>query len=145
MSWGTNAKKTTKEVPVKTGFGKEYYRNLFENNTAQSGPVRMALVAKENCAKSGLAISIARQVRPKGKVIVIDVDNSAQATIEEVYGDDKDITVLPLLDERDESIYNEDSTINYAALIDKANFYVNIIADKVSEGEDIAAIVFDGG
>ena len=145
MSWGTNAKAATKDVPVKTGFGKEYYRGLFENNTAQSVPVRMALVAKENCAKSGLAISIARQVRPKGKIIVIDVDNSAQATIEEVYGDDKDITVLPLLDERDESIYNEDSTINYAALIDKANFYVNIIADKVSEGEDIAAIVFDGG
>ena len=145
MSWGTNAKAATKDVPIKTGLGKEYYRGLFENNTAQSVPVRMALVAKENCAKSGLAISIARQVRPKGKVIVIDVDNSAQATIEEVYGDDKDITVLPLLDERDESIYNEDSTINYAALIDKANFYVNIIADKVSEGEDIAAIVFDGG
>lgn len=144
MSWGTT-NTVKKDEPVKTGFGKDYYRGLFENNTAQSVPVRMALVAKENCAKTGLAISIARQVRPKGKIIVVDVDNSAQATIEENYGDDKEITVLPLLDERDDSIYNDDSTINYANLIDKMNFYVNIIADKVNEGEDISAIVFDGG
>ena len=145
MTWGDTKKAATKTEPAKTGFGKEYYRDLFENNTAQSVPVRMALVAKENCAKSGLAIDIARQVRPKGKIYIIDVDNSAKATIDAVYPKDKDIVVLPLLDERDESIYNEDSTINYACLIDKANFYVNILADKAKEGEDIAAIVFDGG
>lgn len=51
--------------------------------------------------------------------------------------------MLPLLDERDESIYNEDATVNYANLIDKMNFYVNIIAD-VSKEEDVAGIVFDG-
>ena len=145
MTWGDTKKAATKTEPAKTGFGKEYYRDLFENNTAQSVPVRMALVAKENCAKSGLAIDIARQVRPKGKIYIIDVDNSAKATIDAVYPKDKEIVVLPLLDERDESIYNEDSTINYACLIDKANFYVNILADKAKEGEDIAAIVFDGG
>ncbi len=145
MTWGDTKKAATKTEPAKTGFGKEYYRGLFENNTAQSVPVRMALVAKENCAKSGLAIDLARQVRPKGKIYIIDVDNSAKATIDAVYPKDKDIIVLPLLDERDESIYNEDSTINYACLIDKANFYVNILADKAKEGEDIAAIVFDGG
>ena len=145
MTWGDTNKAATKTEPAKTGFGKEYYRDLFENNTAQSVPVRMALVAKENCAKSGLAVDIARQVRPKGKIYIIDVDNSAKATIDAVYPKDKDIVVLPLLDERDESIYNEDSTINYACLIDKANFYVNILADKAKEGEDIAAIVFDGG
>ena len=75
----------------------------------------------------------------------MEKNNSAKATIDAVYPKDKDIVVLPLLDERDESIYNEDSTINYACLIDKANFYVNILADKAKEGEDIAAIVFDGG
>ena len=60
MTWGEGTKAATKTEPAKTGFGKDYYRDLFENNTAQSVPVRMALVGKENCAKSGLAISLAR-------------------------------------------------------------------------------------
>jgi len=145
MTWGEGTKAATKTEPAKTGFGKDYYRDLFENNTAQSVPVRMALVGKENCAKSGLAISLARQVSPKGKIYIIDVDNSAKATIDAVYPKDEEIVVLPLLDERDESIYNADFSINYASLIDKANFYTNILADKAKEGEDIAAIVFDGG
>lgn len=143
MSWGKNTS-TTEATVSKTGYGKDYYRGLFENNTAQSVPVRCALVAKENCAKTGTAISIARQVKPKGQIYVFDVDNSAKATIDEAYGEDGEITVLPLLDERDDSIFNEDSTVNYASLIDKVNYFVNIVAEKSKE-EDIAAIVFDGG
>jgi hypothetical protein len=140
-NWG----KTTTEASVKkTGFDKEYYMNQFKNNTAQSVPVRMALVAKENCAKTGLAISLCRQVKSTGKIYVFDVDNSAKATIEAAYPDDKEIIVLPLLDERDDSIFNEDSSVNYAALVDKMNFYVNIVAD-VAKDEDVAGIVFDGG
>lgn len=142
MSWGT---KTTEATVTKTGFDKDYYRSLFENNTAQSVPVRMALIGKENCAKTGLAVSICRQVNPKGQIYVFDVDNSAKATIDEAYGDDDGITVLPLLDERDDSIFNDDATVNYANLIDKVNYFVNIVADKSKEGEDIAGIVFDGG
>jgi len=142
MSWGT---KTTEATVTKTGFDKDYYRSLFENNTAQSVPVRMALIGKENCAKTGLAVSICRQVNPKGHIYVFDVDNSAKATIDEAYGDDDGITVLPLLDERDDSIFNGDATVNYANLIDKVNYFVNIVADKSKEGEDIAGIVFDGG
>ena len=140
-NWG----KTTTEASVKkTGFDKEYYTKQFANNTAQFVPVRMALVAKENCAKTGLAISICRQVKPKGKIYVFDVDNSAKATIEEAYPNDKEIIVLPLLDERDDSIFNDDSSVNYAALVDKMNFYVNIVAD-VAKDEEVAGIVFDGG
>jgi hypothetical protein len=141
MAWN---KATTEATVEKTGYGKEYYINQFKNNRAQSVPVRMALVAKENCAKTGLAVSLCRQVKPKGKIFVIDVDNSAAATLESAYPDDDEIIILPLLDERDESIYNDDATVNYANLIDKMNFYVNIIAD-VSKEEEIAGIVFDGG
>ena len=140
-NWG----KTTTEASVtKTGFDKEYYMKQFANNTAQFVPVRMALVAKENCAKTGLAISICRQVKPTGKIYVFDVDNSAKATIEEAYPNDEEIIVLPLLDERDDSIFNDDSSVNYAALVDKMNFYVNIVAD-VAKDEEVAGIVFDGG
>lgn len=140
MAWN---KATTEATVEKTGYGKEYYINQFKNNRAQSVPVRMALVAKENCGKTGFAVSLCRQVKPKGKIFVVDVDNSAAATLEAAYPDDEEIIVLPLLDERDESIYNEDATVNYANLIDKMNFYVNIIAD-VSKEEDVAGIVFDG-
>jgi hypothetical protein len=143
MSWGKQITNTEKAVE-KTGFGKEYYLNIFQNNTAQSVPVRMALVGKENCAKTGLGVSIIRQAKAKGKIYIFDVDNSAQLTIESAYPKDEEIIVLPLLDERDESIYNEDSTINYASLIDKVNFFVNIVADKSKE-EDIAGVIFDGG
>ena len=143
MAWNTNTK--TEATVAKTGFDKDYYRGLFEKNTAQSVPVRMALIGKENCAKTGVAISIARQVKPKGHIYVFDVDNSAKATIDSAYPSDDEITVLPLLDERDDSIFNGDATVNYANLIDKVNYFVNIVADKSKEGEDIAGIVFDGG
>ena len=118
---------------------------MFENNTAQFVPVRMALIGKENCAKTGLGVSIIRQVTSKGKIYIFDVDNSAKSTVDSAYPDDKEIVVLPLLDERDDSIFNDDTTINYASLIDKVNYYVNIVADKAKEGEDIAGIIFDGG
>ena len=144
MSWNST-KTTSAPTPEKTGFGKDYYRNMFENNTAQSVPVRMALVGKENCAKTGLAISISRQVNPNGRIYVFDVDNSAKATIDSAYPNDKEIIVLPLLDERDDSLFNDDSTVNYAALTDKMNMFTNIVAEKIKEGENITGIVFDGG
>ena len=143
MSWGNSS--NSAPTPEKTGYGKDYYRSMFENNTAQFVPVRMALIGKENCAKTGLGVSIIRQVTSKGKIYIFDVDNSAKSTVDSAYPDDKEIVVLPLLDERDDSIFNDDTTINYASLIDKVNYYVNIVADKAKEGEDIAGIIFDGG
>jgi len=143
MAWGQQPQKAD-ATPAKGGYDKEYYRNMFKNNTAHSVPVRMALVAKENCGKTGLGVSIIRQVRAKGKIYVFDIDNSAQATLEAAYPDDDEIIVLPLLDERDDSIYNEDASVNYANLIDKMNFYVNIVADVAKE-EEVAGIIMDGG
>lgn len=143
MAWGQQPQKA-EDAPAKAGYDKDYYRKLFSSNTAQSVPVRMALVGKENCAKTGLAISIIRQVKPTGKIYVFDIDNSAQATLEAAYPDDSEIVVLPLLDERDDSIYNADASVNYANLIDKMNYYVNIVADVAKE-EDVAGIIFDGG
>ncbi len=81
MAWGQQPQKA-EGAPAKAGYDKEYYRNMFKNNTAHSVPVRMALVAKENCGKTGLAVSIIRQVRAKGRIYVFDIDNSAQATLE---------------------------------------------------------------
>ena len=142
MSWGNTQQKT--EAAPSGKYGKEYYRDLFTNNTAQSVPVRMALIGKENCAKTGLGVSLARQVKPKGKIVIFDVDNSAKATIDAAYPTDKEIVVLPLLDERDESIFNDDSTVNYANLIDKVSMYVNLVAEQSKE-EELSAIIFDGG
>jgi len=142
MSWGN--KQTNEPIASATKYDKEYYRNLFTNNVAQSVPVRCALIGKENCAKTGLAVSLARQVTPKGKIVIFDVDNSAKATIDSAYPNDKEVIVLPLLDERDESIFNDDSTVNYANLIDKVSMYVNLVAEQSKE-EKLSAIVFDGG
>lgn len=145
MTWGTQQTSKKADEPVTVGYGKDYYRDLFNNNRANDMPVRMALVGKENCAKTGLAIDICRQVRPQGMIYVFDVDNSAQATISANYRDDDEIAVLPLLDERDDSLYKSDGvSVDYANLIDKVNHFVSIVAEKSKE-ERIAGIVFDGG
>ena len=145
-TWGaTKTTKTAESEAAAPSFGKDYYRDLFNNNRAQSVPVRMALVAKENCAKTGLGISLIRQVSPKGSIYVFDVDNSAQATIEAAYPDDQEIVVLPLLDERDDSIYQADGvSVDYANLIEKVQHFVSIVAEK-SADEEVAGIIFDGG
>ena len=146
MTWGTQTNTTQKAAPAKQkGYGKDYYRDLFTNNTAQHMPVRAALVAKENCAKTGLAISLIRNVSPTGAIYVFDVDNSAINTVREAYPDDDGIVVLPLLDERDDSIYESDGvSVDYTALIDKVQHFVSIVAEK-SQDEDIAGVIFDGG
>jgi hypothetical protein len=72
MTWGTTTAAKKTEEPVTVGYGKDYYRDLFNNNRANDMPVRMALVGKENCAKTGLAVAICRQVRPEGTIYVFD-------------------------------------------------------------------------
>ena len=61
MAWGQQPQQAE---TTKATYGKDYYRNTFKNNTAHSVPVRMALVGKENTAKTGLAVSLCRQVSP---------------------------------------------------------------------------------
>jgi len=122
-----------------------YYRDLFTKPRDKRAPVRLALVGKENTAKTGLAIDLARQaIGPDAKIVVIDIDNSALQTIEHNYGDDENIQVIPLFDEMDASIFNDDNTTNWSALMDKASWFVHFIGDACREGE-IGAVVFDGG
>ncbi len=142
QGWGSVPSETKKGAPS-VSYDAEYYRNLFDTSSQQAVDVRMALVARENCAKTGLALSFCRDEIESGqKVVILDVDNSAKSTVDYVYPDKENILCKPLLDENDESIFNDDNTINYVALTDKINWYVNMIAEQA---DDIGAVIFDGG
>lgn len=143
--WGSNApaaKAVAEPAPAQT-YGKEYYRNRFLNNRSQSVPVRMALVGWENTAKTGSALSFCDLTK---KVVIFDVDNSAKSTVDHIYGNNENIIVIPLHDETDESIFNEDNTVNYTSLIDKTDWMINIVAEDIKNNPDsYDAIIFDGG
>ena len=77
---------------------------------------------------------------------VFDIDNSAKATIDHIHPNKENIIVLPLHDETDDSIFDENNNVSYKALLDKTSYYVNILADKVKEDpESIGGVIFDGG
>ena len=153
MTWGTTHTKmiTEAEVPSKK-YDTDYYRNLFQNRRAQSVPLRVSAVGKENTAKTGLLVDMFKNAltdlhgkdAKKKQITIIDVDNSAKATIDHIYPD-LNIQVLPLHDEFDESIFNDDNTINYVALVDKMNYYINLYAEEVNKNPDAhGAIIIDG-
>ncbi len=150
MSWGTQAT-TTKAEPKtaepKMQFDEAYYRNLFDNNRVNAIQHRMAFVGHENTLKTGLALSLLENEINAGKTVYLfDVDNSAKATVDVIYPDNPNIVVLPLHDETDDSIFDEDNNVDYKALLDKTSWYVNILADKVNEDpESVGGIIFDGG
>jgi hypothetical protein len=105
--------------------------------------MRMALVGWENTAKTGSALSFCNLNK---KVVIFDVDNSAKSTVDHIYGGNDNIIVLPLHDETDDSIFNDDNSVNYTALIDKTNWLISIVADEIKENPDAYdAVVFDGG
>jgi len=149
MSWGN----TTKTAPAatvnpadKTAYDADYYKALFNNNQAKYRPVRMALVGRENTAKTGLALDLCRaEIEAGKKVVILDVDNSAKQTVDYLFPGKENVVVLPLFDEMDDSIFNEDNSVNYTALIDKVSWFTNIIADQIKDGEEYGAVVFDGG
>jgi len=149
MSWGN----ATKAVPAatvnpadKTAYDADYYKALFNNNQAKYRPVRMALVGRENTAKTGLALDLCRaEIEAGKKVVILDVDNSAKQTVDYLFPGKENVVVLPLFDEMDDSIFNEDNSVNYTALIDKVSWFTNIIADQIKDGEEYGAVVFDGG
>ncbi len=150
MSWGTQAPEpvsTPKTVEPVTRFDEAYYRNLFENNRTNSITHRCALVGHENTLKTGLALSFLEPEIEAGKsVFVFDIDNSAKSTIDHVYPNNPNIVVLPLHDETDDSIFDEENNVDYKALLDKTSYYVNILADKVKENpESVGGVIFDGG
>ena len=150
MSWGTQAppqKAETKTAEPKMQFDENYYRNLFDNNRVNTIEHRMAFVGHENTLKTGLALSLLEEEINAGKTVYLfDIDNSAKSTVDVVYPNNPNIVVLPLHDETDDSIFDEDNNVDFKALLDKTSWYVNILADKVNaDPESIGGIIFDGG
>jgi len=149
MTWGTQAPQASKttEAPQGVVYNEEYYRNIFKNNKSQSVDLRMGLVGWENTAKTGLALSMMdAEIKAGKKVAVFDVDNSAKSTVDYIYPDAENIMVIPLHDETDDSIFDTDNNVDYKALVDKTNWFVNILAEEVAANpDDWACGVFDGG
>jgi len=141
MSWGGTENKDSAEK--KAPLGIDHYRGLFSQKR-RSNPIRMSLTGKENTAKTGLAISLARQ-RSDKRIIVLDIDNSASQTVAYNFAKDDNIEVIPLFDETDESIFNDDNTTNWTALIDKMGYFIKIIGEQLKENDDIGAVIVDGG
>ena len=152
-SWGQStgasqvAKKAeTKAVAPQVVYDRSYYRNLFNTQRAVHNEGRFALVGHENTCKTGLAMWLLEEEINSGKAIyVFDVDNSAMSTIMDLYPDNENIIVLPLLDEMDDSIFNEDNSVNYLQLIEKTKFFINDIAEGIKNGDEVGGVIFDGG
>ena len=148
--WGaqantTKAKETAPAVP-KIVYDRAYYSNLFNSQRAAHNEGRFALVGHENTCKTGLAAYLLEPEILAGKnIYVFDVDNSAMSTLSDLYPDAENINVLPLLDEMDESIFNEDNSVNYLQLIEKTKYFINVIADNIKNGEEVGGVIFDGG
>jgi hypothetical protein len=153
-AWAGNGSKAAtageSPAPVETNdYGVEYYRNLFNKKKVAVPQQRMALVGKENTAKTGLALYLSRsdeQIKAGKKVVIFDFDNSASETVNHTYPGDENILILPLMDLTDDSIFNEDMSVKWPALIDKTNAFVNLMAQEIQENPgDFAAVIFDGG
>ena len=152
MTWGqgtTTTKKTVAEAAPKTLYDREYYRNLLTAKQSQktSQVHRMALVAHENACKTGLALSFLNNEIDAGKkVAIIDIDNSASSTVDYVYPDKDNIMVIPILDESDDSVYHEDNSVDHHALVNKTQWFINLLAEEIEEAPDTwGGIIFDGG
>ena len=154
-AWGGNGGKaaaagTQAETPTPgNDYTKDYYRNLFNKRSAAVPQQRMFIVGKENTVKTGLALHLSRndeQIKAGKKVTVFDIDNSASETVNHTYPGDENILILPILDETDDSLFNEDMSIRYTSLIDKTVMFINLMAEELKENpDDHAAIIFDGG
>ena len=63
-----------------------------------------------------------------------------------VYPNCDNITVIPLLDEGDDSIYHEDNSVNHHALVNKTKWFINLLAEDIEADPDAwGGIIFDGG
>ncbi len=144
-TWGAKAADAVDETPK---YGKEYYRALFDKRKATPSvvPVRMALVGRENTAKTGLAVDLIRQNKPKGLITIFDFDNSAASTVHHNFDKDENIQVIPIYDEGDESLFNDDNTVKWHAVIDKVGRFANLLAEDIKANpDDHAGFIFDGG
>lgn len=142
MAWAKQeASPSTAPRPT---FGVEHYRMLFDKKRDSMAPIRMALVGKENTAKTGLATELALTHTDKD-VVIIDCDNSAQNTVDYLVStgaaDADRIRVIPIIDELDDAMWNEDNTTNWMAVVDKIEWFASFLG----ESEDVGAVIFDGG
>ena len=143
MAWAQSKAEPTKISAPK--FGVEYYRELFDKKRESFAPIRMALVGKENTSKTGNAIDLALAHTDKD-IIVIDCDNSAQNTVDYLIStgdlDAGRIRVIPMVDEMDDAMWNDDNTTNWVAVVEKLEWFTNFIGEQA---EDIGAVILDGG
>ena len=143
MAWAQS--KTTKIEPTSPKYGVEYYRELFDKKRESFAPIRMALVGKENTSKTGNAIDLALAHTDK-RIIVLDCDNSAQNTVDYLIstgGLEADrINVIPMVDELDDAMWNDNNTTNWVAVVEKLEWFTNFIGESA---EDIGAVILDGG
>ena len=143
MGWGAQPSAPSASAETAT-YGVDYYRDLFNRKRENLAPIRMALVGKENTGKTGSAIDIAL-AHTDLPICVIDIDGSADNTVDYLRSTGKgdNIFVVPLIDEADESIWNEDNTTNWLALLDKLQWFLPILSEKAASGE-LGAVVLDG-
>ena len=144
MAWAKSEQGGVRKGQQPT-YGADYYKALFEKKRENHAPIRMALVGKENTAKTGLSLDLALKHTDK-KIIVLDCDNSAQNTVDlllstNVKGADR-IRVIPLIDEMDDAMWNEDNTTNWLAVVKKLEWFTSYLGEQ---HEDIGAVVMDGG
>jgi len=144
MAW---AQSKTEAAPAKAGatYGADYYRELFDKKRENHAPIRMALVGKENTAKTGLSLDLALKHTDK-QIIVLDCDNSAQNTVDyllstKVEGAER-IRVIPMIDEMDDAMWNDDNTTDWLAVVKKLEWFTAYLGENHS---DIGAVVMDGG
>jgi len=144
MAW---AQSKTEAAPAKAGatYGADYYRELFDKKRENHAPIRMALVGKENTAKTGLSLDLAIKHTDK-QIIVLDCDNSAQNTVDyllstKVEGAER-IRVIPMIDEMDDAMWNDDNTTDWLAVVKKLEWFTAYLGENHS---DIGAVVMDGG
>ena len=143
MAWAQS--KTTKVEVSAPKYGVEYYRNLYDKKRESFAPIRMALVGKENTSKTGNAIDLAMKHTDK-EIVVLDCDNSAQNTVDYLIStgelDANRIRVIPMVDEMDDAMWNDDNTTNWVAVVEKLEWFTNFIGEQA---DDIGAVILDGG
>ena len=145
MAWAQPKQTQVVSEPATVKYGADYYKDLFNRKRESLAPIRMALVAKENCAKTGLACDLAMKHTDK-KIVILDCDNSAQNTVDYLVEtgvpNAENIVVVPMIDELDEAMWNDDNTTNWVAVVDKLEWFASTIADQA---DDIGAVILDGG
>ena len=146
LSWGASPATTgesAKDSQPKPTYGREYFAELLSRKSTNDFPVRCAFVGKENTAKTGNAIDLALRITDKD-VVVLDVDNSATATVATNYSGNTRIRVIPIFDESDSSLFNDDNTTNWVALVDKMAWFMRILGEECGPNGTIGAVIIDG-